>query len=78
MDIKSIETELNKVDTILENVIIMSLETVGKNPAHEKAIFSIYENHARKLMDFFILEAEKRGNRQMGKNLIKHFLFRRF
>jgi hypothetical protein len=76
--IGEIKQILDSVQNNLQQALLLSLEEINKNYSTEKEVFALWGDYVKKLSDYFMVEVEKSGNQQLGKNVIKQIMFKRF
>jgi hypothetical protein len=69
---------LDSVQNNLQQALLLSLEEINKNYSTEKEVFAFWGDYVKNLSDYFMIEVEKSGNQQIGKNVIKQIMFKRF
>ena len=68
---------LEQIQQPLKKCIALSLEKIDNNEMTEKEVIALWHEHLQGTLAFFITEAEKRGNPDIGKKLIKYMMFKR-
>ncbi|MEA4847577.1 MAG: hypothetical protein VB106_10135 [Clostridiaceae bacterium] len=74
---EKIEVILDQAYSLLSEAIDLSLQDISKSPDIEKDYIAFWAEYAAKINSYFVKKAEKTGNEQVGKNLIKYFMFNR-
>lgn len=74
---EKIEAILNQAYGLLSEAIDLSLQDISRNSDQEKEYIALWGEYATKVSSYFVKQAELTGNEQVGKNIIKYFMFNR-
>ncbi|QUH25855.1 hypothetical protein [Serpentinicella alkaliphila] len=76
--IANIKANLSKAEDIIKETIDLSIKSLNERPELEEELIELLFYHGKQISDYFFKEAESTGNDKLAKNLIKHFMFKRF
>ena len=76
--IANIKANLSKAEDIIKETIDLSIKSLNEKPELEEELVELLFSHGKQISDYFFKEVESTGNDKLAKNLIKHFMFKRF
>lgn len=76
-NIKSIKDTLESLNPKIQEAVSLSLKEANSNSTSEKELIKIWASYLSNLSDFFFLESEKTGNKNIYKKITKYLIFRR-
>lgn len=72
-----LNNNLDKVEEILQDLLIFSLEEIKDNPSSEERIVTLWCNSIKNFNDFFFQEFERTNNKKLYKRIIRLLMFKR-
>lgn len=72
-----VDNHLQQAQETIRNAIRLSLQEISDRPDAEKELLSLWTRHLQQIMDCFVEEAEKSGNSEVGKKIIRYMMFKR-
>lgn len=76
-NIRSIKDTLESLNPKIQEAVSLSLKEANSNSTSEKELIKIWASYLSNLSDFFFLESEKTGNKNIYKKITKYLIFRR-
>ncbi|AOY74514.1 hypothetical protein [Clostridium formicaceticum] len=76
--LEEVKNSLKKAEEILREVVKLSVASATENPQIEKQLMELWASHTKNIKDYFFIEIDKSGNDELGKNLMKYIMFKRF
>ncbi|MFL0198355.1 hypothetical protein ACJDU8_22725 [Clostridium sp. WILCCON 0269] len=72
-----INSDLDKVKEILQDLLVFSLEEIKNNPSSEERILTLWCNYIKSFNDFFFQEFERTNNKKLYKRAVRLLISKR-
>ncbi|AKL96397.1 hypothetical protein CACET_c29530 [Clostridium aceticum] len=76
--LEEVKNSLDQASEILKEAVKLSVASATENPQIEKQLMELWSSHTKSIKDSFFIEIEKSGNDELGKNLMKYVMFKKF